>query len=137
MGKVRENLKKIFFVHLAAYLLVMGILGAINYQHTPDTIWVIYPAIGWGLGVLIHYFTVAWNRESFSDTREDWKKNSLERSFLIHFAAFALIMVMLVFINLTYSPDTLWVIYPALGWGIGVVLHLVFVLLWRKPEEQG
>ncbi len=134
---VRENLKKIFFVHLAAYFLVMGLLGAINFQHTPDTIWVIYPAIGWGLGVLLHFLSISWNKEEFSDTREGWKKHFLMRSFIIHFVVYALIMGMLVFINLTYSPDLLWVIYPALGWGIGIVMHLVFALLWQeKPEER-
>ncbi len=50
--------KMSFWIHMASYVLVMGILLMINLAGTPDHIWVLWPAIGWGIGVLAHGATV-------------------------------------------------------------------------------
>jgi HTH-type transcriptional regulator, competence development regulator len=36
------------------------------------------------------------------------------------FALYAVVMVLLAAVNLTTSPEHLWVIYPALGWGLAL-----------------
>ena len=43
-----------FFLHLTAYLLVNAILIVINVLFTPQTLWFIWPLMGWGIGILAH-----------------------------------------------------------------------------------
>lgn len=45
------------------------------------------------------------------------------KGFYIHLFNYFIVMVGLAVINLTSSPQTLWVVWPALGWGVGVLLH--------------
>ncbi len=42
-----------FYGNLTAYLIVIPILAWINYWSTSFP-WVIFPAVGWGLGVILH-----------------------------------------------------------------------------------
>ena len=42
-----------FFGNLAAYCLIIPILAYINWKTTSFP-WVIFPAIGWGFGLLMH-----------------------------------------------------------------------------------
>lgn len=40
-----------------------------------------------------------------------------------HAAVFALVNAALIAINLAYTPDTLWFVWPLGGWGAALVLH--------------
>ena len=53
--KARERVEAIkgFYGNLTAYCIVIPILAFINYRTTSFT-WVIFPALGWGFGVLGH-----------------------------------------------------------------------------------
>lgn len=50
--RVEEKLG--FYTHLAVYILVNGLLIAINLMTSPETYWFIWPLIGWGIAVLFH-----------------------------------------------------------------------------------
>jgi hypothetical protein len=46
---------------------------------------------------------------------------------------------MLFLINITTSPDILWFYWPLLGWGIGIVMHAVYVFgfgHWFGPDWE-
>ena len=43
--------------------------------------------------------------------------------FKIHFAAYALVNLLLLAINLLTTPNHLWFYWPLVGWGIGIVAH--------------
>lgn len=47
-----------FYVHLAVYVLVNGLLIAIDLMTSPGTYWFIWPLIGWGIGLLVHGLSV-------------------------------------------------------------------------------
>ncbi|MGB5363070.1 MAG: 2TM domain-containing protein [Aureibaculum sp.] len=53
--KAKEKVEKIkgFYSNLIAYLIVIPILAYINYNSTSFP-WVIFPALGWGFGVMAH-----------------------------------------------------------------------------------
>jgi hypothetical protein len=71
--------RRVFIMHLLIFLLVMGMLVALNYTLTPAVIWYVYPLIGWGLAVAIHFlFSVVWARESWAETRDEWKRGLFE-----------------------------------------------------------
>ena len=40
--------------HLMAYLIIIGALGLINLMTTPGYLWVVWPMIGWGIGIAFH-----------------------------------------------------------------------------------
>jgi len=42
-----------FYTGLIAYVVVISALVAVNLITSPRVIWVIYPAAGWGLGLLV------------------------------------------------------------------------------------
>ncbi|AVR46105.1 histidine kinase [Christiangramia fulva] len=61
--RAREQVKKEkgFYGNLIAYLIVIPALAVFNYL-TVDFVWVIFPAIGWGLGLALHAVQVFdWN----------------------------------------------------------------------------
>jgi len=45
-----------FYIHLATFVIVMFMLLALNF--TDPVWWVQWPLVGWGLGVLAHYWFV-------------------------------------------------------------------------------
>jgi hypothetical protein len=52
--QAEERVQVGFFIHLAAYVLVVGGLIALNFTRNPDKLWSIWVACGWGLGVILH-----------------------------------------------------------------------------------
>ena len=48
-----------FWIHLASYVFVIVLLAAINFATKPGELWIVWPAIGWGAGVLAHGLTAA------------------------------------------------------------------------------
>ncbi len=50
-----EKEKKYFKIHFASYLVINGILVIINLTFSPDKLWVIWPLLGWGTGIISHY----------------------------------------------------------------------------------
>ena len=54
--KASKKVKEIkgFYSHLTVYILVISILTFINLKYTPEYIWVIWSAAGWGIGLLGH-----------------------------------------------------------------------------------
>ncbi len=53
--KAKERVEEIkgFYSNLIAYLIVIPILAYVNYR-TTSYIWFIFPALGWGFGVIMH-----------------------------------------------------------------------------------
>ena len=45
---------KSFYVHLTQYLIVISILAVVNLTSYPNYLWFVWPALGWGLGLLAH-----------------------------------------------------------------------------------
>ena len=46
-----------FKLHLLGYFLLVAVLAAINLLATPETIWFVWPMVGWGPVLAIH---TAW-----------------------------------------------------------------------------
>lgn len=66
-----------------------------------------------------------------ADTRQDSKLERARRiaarklDFLRHFTIYAVVMAVLAIINNTTWRGYQWWLWPALGWGIGVVAHFL------------
>jgi 2TM domain len=63
-------------------------------------------------------------------TLEDYKwadreleREEARRGFTIHAIVYALVMTGLIILNLTVATEFPWVIFPLVGWGIGLTLQ--------------
>ena len=56
MQRARSKLE--FFKHVVTYAVVIGILCAINLATGPTYLWFLWPAAGWGIGLLLHAVNV-------------------------------------------------------------------------------
>lgn len=64
------------------------------------------------------------------------KRNVISKiGFMWHFTVFAMVMLALVAINLSYTPDVLWVLWPLGGWGAGVFLHAFAIFATPSMTE--
>ena len=62
----RQNAKvKVEFkIHLITYIVVISILSIINLVLTPSYLWVIWPILGWGIGLVAHGINVRFAANS-------------------------------------------------------------------------
>ncbi len=81
--RAKEKVESIrsFYGNLFAYALVIPFLAFINYRTTSFP-WVIFPALGWGLGLLGHglhafavnpFFGKDWEERKIAELMEDSK----------------------------------------------------------------
>ena len=63
-----------FYGNLMAYIIVIGGLAVLNLITTPQHLWFLYPAVGWGIGVAIHFCSV-FNFIPFLG--RDWEERKL------------------------------------------------------------
>ncbi len=59
-----------FKIHLSTYILVNLGLVAINLWLSPQYLWVVFSALGWGIGVVSHYLSVYQFKTMFSIEKE-------------------------------------------------------------------
>ena len=67
---------KHFYSLLIIYLLVIGLLFTINFVTNSSYIWAIWPAMGWGIGIIIKAFKTFEIINLFS---ADWEKNQIKK----------------------------------------------------------
>lgn len=65
-----------FYGHLAQYVIVISGLTILNLFTSPKYFWAIWPAMGWGMGVLFHGMSV-FGRLPFMNA--DWEKRQVEK----------------------------------------------------------
>jgi transcriptional regulator with XRE-family HTH domain len=65
-----------FYLHLMKYVIVCLGLLLINLLSSPHTLWVVWVALGWGLGLLLHAFRVF--RPDWM-LGPDWEKREVEK----------------------------------------------------------
>lgn len=65
-----------FYSHLTNYVIVISVLFVINFFTYPQYVWAVWPALGWGVGLLSHAASVF---EWFSWFNADWEKKQVEK----------------------------------------------------------
>jgi hypothetical protein len=129
-----------FLIHLAAYLAVNAILLAINATEALEpgvarNWWAIWPLCGWGIGLAAHGLALWAERHT--------KKGQIladadVRGVAVHLFVYLAVNALLISINLSSSSETLWAIWPLLGWGIGLAAHawLAYRAVLHKTMEH-
>jgi transcriptional regulator with XRE-family HTH domain len=67
---------KSFYSHLITYLSVIGLLFIINLVTDSSYIWAIWPAMGWGIGIINHGLSAF---EVFDLFGANWEKRQIEK----------------------------------------------------------
>lgn len=65
-----------FYTHLTIYAVVVICLFILNSVRSPNHYWVIWPAIGWGVGVVFHGLNVF---EVFSLFGANWENRQVKK----------------------------------------------------------
>ncbi len=65
-----------FYTHLAIYIGVLIIFLVINLVASPEEYWVHLPALGWGIGILVHGLCVF---EVFNILGPNWERKQIEK----------------------------------------------------------
>jgi len=63
------------------------------------------------------------NSEDYQKYQRAKKQVEQIKGFYSHLASYILVMAVLIFINLKYTPQYLWFFWSLLGWGIGLFFH--------------
>src|SRR5699024_9514442 len=92
------------------------------YMSKTEFPWVVFPIVGWGIGVIIHGLEV-YDYQPFLNEETNKEKRKKLKDFYANLTAYLLVIPFLAWINyITYS-EFLWVIFPMIGWGIGIGIH--------------
>ena len=75
-ARKRVKEKKDFYGHLSSYIITIGFLFFINLFTSPDYFWFVWPALGWGIGLAIHFIGVF---SVFGDRDSDWEEKELQK----------------------------------------------------------
>ena len=69
-----------------------------------------------------------------ADKRYERAKKRVEelKSLYIHLVVYITVNIALFILNMLTSPNELWFVFPLLGWGIGLSVHFVVVILGGK-----
>lgn len=67
---------KSFYQSLCTYFITIGFLTAINLFVSPEYLWVLWCAAGWGIGLIIHGL---YTFEVFAFFSPQWEKKQIEK----------------------------------------------------------
>jgi uncharacterized membrane protein len=65
------------------------------------------------------------NSEEYEKYQRAKKQVEEIKGFYSHLLSYILVIAVLIFINLKYTPQYLWFFWPMFGWGIGLFFHAI------------
>ncbi len=75
-----ENLRKVarerveFKRHLVVYVVIIGILGLINLFTSRHFPWFLFPAGGWGIGIIFHFLAAYGSLGGAMSVEKEYQK---------------------------------------------------------------
>ena len=61
-------------------------------------------------------------------SRDDQASVRRLRAFMVHLAIYFGVMILLAPVNFYFSPGALWFVFPMIGWGSVLALHVAYVM---------
>ena len=113
-------------VHALSYVSINALLFILNLIFTPSDWWVVFPLFGWLIGFSLHATAyIVWVKGMGYGSR----------AILFHLVGYIFTMLLLLVTNYSLSGTLDWVVYPAIGWGGGLFLHIMFNYLITKTTS--
>jgi hypothetical protein len=132
-AKQKDPAERFFVIHLAVFVVAVLVCAAINLWFAPQTRWFIWVLLGWGIAIATHgfglYLRTTRRRERIFVDRKT-------RAFAVHAFAYVAVILLLLFVNLTVTPNVWWFYWVALGWGAGLAFHAWCVFGKRRRSIQ-
>ena len=136
-GFSEENLRKIASqkvsfrfsvkIHVAIFIIVNVLLLVVNFFFTPELYWIVFPFFSWLIGVNIHALSyILYARGIYPMAK---------RGLIYHLDSYFFVTFFLFIINILTLSDFYWVIFPALFWGAGVILHIIIYSLFYTGKD--
>jgi hypothetical protein len=119
-------------IHLAIFLVVNILLFIVNFFYTPDLYWIVFPFFSWLIGVNMHTLSyILYARGVYPMAK---------RGMIYHLDSYIFVLLFLFIINLLTLSGFFWVLFPALFWGTGVIIHIIIYVLYysgkyKKPDK--
>ncbi|MCD6460480.1 2TM domain-containing protein, partial [bacterium] len=120
-----------FMFHCSIYLTVVGLLVLINVMNFEGLWWSFWPAWFWGIMLVSNYLYAYILVDVFSKNPMQSERFERKALFWMHLLVFLLTNGTFVFINIMYSPQIIWSVYPLCGWGIGLFYHFFFTYVFK------
>ena len=84
------------------------------------------------------------SNQDFENYKKAKKQVQEIKGFYSHLLTYVIVMIILVYINLKYSPEYLWFLWSMMGWGIGLLFHAMKVFKfvpflgkdWERKKMQ-
>jgi 2TM domain-containing protein len=121
-----------FLFNVAVYVAVIVLLAALNFWRSPDNLWVIWVALGWGIGVAAHGLALFLRK---TDRPERVFSDARVRKFTVHLFAYVAVIALLIVVNLVTTPNSWWWYWVALGWGAGLAAN-AWCVFRKKPAAK-
>ena len=77
-ARKRVKEKKEFYQHLASYIAVGAFFFILNAVTSFGVWWFHYPMLGWGIGLVIHYFNV-FGIPGIVQYDDEWEERAVEK----------------------------------------------------------
>lgn len=126
------------FLHLTVYIVTSIYLAILNVLFTPGALWSLVAILGWGIGMGIHLILMYITMESKEIEKKEVPSVSKgvlfwKWTFIIHLFIYITCLV-IIGINLVAGGENLLLlIFPAIGWLIGVSAHWAIFFIIKKP----
>ncbi len=115
-------------IHIAIYIIINLLLLGVNLLFTPEFYWFLFPLFSWLIGANMHTLAyILYARGVYPMAK---------RGAIYHIDSYISVMLFLFVINFTTLSEYYWVIFPAIFWGAGVVLHIIIYLLYYSGTEK-
>ena len=79
LAERRVRAREGFWIHLAIFVAVNGFLIGLNLITSPQTLWSVFPFLGWGIGLAAHGASVFASLNASHDRAVDAELQRLRR----------------------------------------------------------
>lgn len=125
IAKQKFFYKRSFWLHLSLFFIGNLILLIINMLFTPSIPWFLDSLLGWALIGSIMHLGSYWMFKA-------GVRSGMSRAVIYNILSYLSVMIFLVYTNLTQTPSYLWVIFPGVFWGFGVLVLIVINAMLPK-----
>lgn len=77
-AKARVEEKKKFYSHLGSFIIVNVFLFLLNIFTSPGHFWFVYPLLGWGVGLMSHYYKT-FGFPGMKGPESEWERREMEK----------------------------------------------------------
>lgn len=125
---ITEKRKKSEFIsHLVVFIFVIAILWYTNLSTNSGDLWAMYPTLGWGMAIALHFL----NYKKILPEESDSDENNFREDLM----NYLIVIAFLWGINFWTSYGNWWATYPTISWGFFLVIRF-FKLHFLKSQKD-